>query len=246
MTLRARSTSFGLWKIAALCALLAWGRARADEPQPTAQTESQPQTAAPATTAPATTAPAATPRPAAGGSLDFDLFGDQPKPTAATPPGAQLSPARDPAQVAREVKRRRTMLQLHQGFGFATLALMAATLVLGQLNYVDKYGGGDFTENYQLPHLALALATSASFATGAILGLAAPTPYKKPIKADAALLHKVMMGVATAGMVTQLALGFATATQGGELHQRDMALGHLVTGYGTFAAMLTGYLAYVF
>jgi hypothetical protein len=192
--------------------------------------------------------PAPTPPPPAKGALDFDLFGDQ-KP--ATPPGANLGPqltpgGRDPVLIEKQVKRRRRMLQMHQGFGFATLVLLAATCVIGQLNYVDKYGGGDFTEKYQYPHLGLAMAATVSFAATGILGLAAPTPYKKPLKADKALLHKVMMGIATAGMATQLALGFATAAKGGELFQRDLALTHLVTGYVTFAAMTTGYLAFVF
>jgi len=174
-------------------------------------------------------------------------FGDKPQ----TSPGANLGPqttpgGRDPAVIERQVHRRRRMLQLHQGFGFATLVLLAATCVIGQLNYIDKYGGGDFTEKYQYPHLGLAMASTASFATTGLLALFAPTPYKKPLKRDAALLHKVMMGVATFGMAAQLALGFATAAKGGELFQRDLALTHLVTGYVTFAAMTTGYLAFVF
>ncbi len=179
--------------------------------------------------------------------MDFDLFGDAPK---ATPNGATLPAsnqvAKDPALIAKQVKVRRRVLELHQGFGFATLVAFAATIVIGQLNYQDKYGGGDFTNRYSSAHLGLSLGTSALFATDAILALAAPTPYPKPIKADAALLHKVMMGIATAGMVTQLALGFATASNGGQLQQRDMARGHLVVGYTTFASLLTGYLAYVF
>ncbi len=201
--------------------------------------------APPASGAPSSTPDGGTPAPRSG-ALDFDLFGDAPKPTA---PGAQLAAAAkgvDPLVIAQQVRTRRRMLQLHQGFGFATLALLAATVVIGQLNYIDKYGGGDFTERYQTPHLGLALASTATFATTGILGLAAPTPYKKPIRADAALLHKVMMGLATAGMVTQLALGFVTAAKGGDLIQRDLALGHLVAGYATFAAMATGYLAFVF
>ena len=217
--------------------LLCGSVTRADEPPP------------PPPASPPAKPPTATGNPPAkdGASLDFDLFGDSKKPAA---PGLDLSPGavptRDPAVIERLVHRRRRMLQVHQGFGFATLILLAATCVIGQLNYVDKYGGGDFTEKYQTPHLALALASTASFATTGLLALFAPTPYKKPIRADAALLHKVMMCIATAGMAAQLALGFATAAKGGELLQRDLALTHLVTGYVTFAAMTTGYLAFVF
>ncbi len=192
--------------------------------------------------------PAPAGKPAAkGDSLDFDLFGDKsqaPQNGAALPSGAQV--ARDPLLIAKQVKRRRLILQLHQGFGFATLVTFAATMVLGQLNYIDKFGGGDYTNRYNTPHLGLAITTTALFATDGILALAAPNPYPKKIKADVALLHKVMMGLATAGMVAEIALGFVSASKGGELVQRDLALGHLVNGYVTFAAMTAGYLAYVF
>lgn len=181
-------------------------------------------------------------------SLDFDLLGDQ-KPT---PPGANLSlpasshPKPDSLMLEKQVRKRRLMLQLHQGFGFATLALVAATCVLGQLSYIDMFGGGTYTKEFLPYHETLAWASTATFATTGLLGVLAPTPYKKPLRLDAALLHKVMMGLATAGFVAQIALGFATASKGGELVQRDLALAHLVTGYGIFAAMATGYLAFVF
>ena len=179
-------------------------------------------------------------------SLDFDLFDDGSKKPAA--PGLDLrlsSPNQNPELIARISRRRRLILQLHQGFGFATLALLAATVVIGQLNYVDKYGG-DYTNRYQNVHLGLATASTALFAVDAGLALFAPNAYKKPIRADAALVHKIMMGVAAAGFITEIILGPLTAAKGGDLNQRDFALAHVVTGYVTFASMLGGYLAYVF
>ena len=235
---------------ASLALLLVWsGTARADEPAPA------PSQAVPTDTSPepepereAAPKPPASPAPAVpaknGASFDFDLFGDGNKPGHAAPPTSAST--RDPIRLEHDVRLRRRMLSVHQGFGFATLVLLAATVVIGQLNYVDKYGGGDFTERYQTPHLALALTSSASFATTGLLALFAPTPYKKPRRADAAMLHKVMMGIATAGMAAELALGFATASKGGELYQKNIALTHLVTGYVTFASMAAGYLAFVF
>jgi hypothetical protein len=199
--------------------------------------------------APATPAPAAAPADGSSNSLDFDLFGDK-KPPA---PGVNLSlppataPKPDSLLLAKQVKKRRLMLQLHQGFGFATLALLAATCVLGQLEYDDKFTrSGTDTGRYLTAHESLAYASTATFATTGLLGLLAPTPYKKPLKLDAALLHKVMMGIATAGFLAELALGFATAAGGGELFQRDLAITHLATGYVTFGAMTAGYLAFVF
>jgi len=233
--------------------------AGADEvvPAPAAKAAEEPEVLEPPehkVEKPATpSAPAAAPAVKPGGSLDFDLFGDSApagSPGKPAAPGARLPSGKqvagDPLVIARQVKRRRLILQLHQGFGFATLAVFAATIVIGQLNYIDKFGGGDFTGVYQNPHLGLAMATTGLFATDALLALCAPNPYPKPIKVDSALLHKVMMGLATAGMVAEIGLGFASASKSGQLEQRNLVLGHLVNGYVTFAAMATGYLAYVF
>ncbi len=187
--------------------------------------------------------PAPAPAPARPPALDFNLLDD---------PAAKKAPAADAAKAARDrdfdrkVKRRRSILLWHQGLGFATLVALAATCVIGQLNYQDKYGPGNDDARYYNAHLGLAVSTSALFATTGILALAAPEPYKKPLRADTALAHKVLMAVATAGMAAQLVLGPIAAFREGKLDQRDYALAHLVTSYATFAAMATGVLVYVF
>ena len=59
--------------------------------------------------------------------------------------------APDPGELARQqelegkLQTRRTMLQYHQIGGMLTLATLGATVVFGQLNYNDKYGGGGDT-----------------------------------------------------------------------------------------------------
>ena len=88
--------------------------------------------------------------------------------------------------------------------------------------------------------------TSVSFATTGILAVAAPNPFARKLKADRALFHKVMMTLATAGMVAQLIMGPVSTSLDGNLSQRNLALGHLVTGYATWAAMASGMLAFVF
>jgi hypothetical protein len=174
-----------------------------------------------------------------GEGLNFDFFGDS---TKSSPPDAKCQ-----AELDAKVKRRRRMLQAHQAFGFITLGLLGATLVVGQINYDDKFSrDGTYSGVYQLPHLGLAAASAATFMTTGLLALLAPNPYAKPIKADAALVHKVMMGLATAGMVTQLILGPISSSREGKLEQRDFALGHLAMGYATFVLMAAGALAYVF
>jgi hypothetical protein len=174
---------------------------------------------------------------------DFDFnFGEK-----KVDPGTQAEDARKAALIDRQVRTRRRVLQVHQAFGFITLGALAATLVIGQLNYQDRYAaGGTDDRRYYDAHLGLALGTTATFSITGILALAAPNPYKKPIKADTALLHKIAMGLATAGFVAQIILGPITASREGKLDQRDYAIAHLVTGYATFAFMSVGVFAYVF
>jgi hypothetical protein len=178
---------------------------------------------------------------ARAGDFDFDLSGDTKKSAA-----EDLEQQKKAAQIAEKVKLRRRMLTAHQVFGFSTLALLAASLVLGTLNYVDKFGeAGDYSGNYNLPHLVLASASSVTFATGAMLGLTAPNPYPKKIKFDSALVHKLSMALASACFVANLILGPISASRAGELDQRDLATGHLVLGYAAFGFMAAGTLSFV-
>lgn len=238
-----RFVSASSWVVAAALALAPVG-ARADAPPvplagPPASATSGPESPPAPPAAPASAPAAAT--ATADSGFDFDLFVDQP---AAKPVPLVPDPKR--IEFERRVKLRRKVLQLHQGFGFTTLGLLAVTLILGQLNYLDKYGGGDLTGRYQYPHLALASLSTVSFATTGLLALLAPTPYKKELKADRALLHKVMMTLATAGMVAQVIMGPLASSMDGNLNQRGLALGHLVTGYASWAFMATGMMAFVF
>lgn len=175
-------------------------------------------------------------------TFDFDLFAEPgtPKPRPALVPDAKR------LEHERKVKLRRKMLTLHQAFGFTTLGVMALQLVLGQLHYLDKYGGGDLTNRYQLAHLTFGIASTASFAATGILAVAAPNPFERKLKVDRALFHKVMMTLATAGMVAQMIMGPVSASLDGDLNQRNLALGHLVTGYATWAFLASGMLAFVF
>jgi len=162
--------------------------------------------------------------------------------------GAHLTAADEARARALEskVRLRRSVLVWHQALGFVTLAGLAAACVIGQLNYDDKYLSGTDNGRFYNAHLGLGVGTGALFAVTGILALAAPNPYPKPIKFDTALLHKLAMALATAGMVAQMVLGPITAAREGKLDQRQWATAHLVTGYATFGFMATGVLAYVF
>jgi hypothetical protein len=177
-----------------------------------------------------------------GGAFDFSLDNEKKK--------SPEEEAKDKAKLAKlesDVKVRRKLLQAHQALGFATLAVFAAQLVIGQLNYQDKYGReGTYTNDYKWAHLGLGVGTATLFGATGIVALAAPNPYPKPIKFDAALVHKLCMALAAAGMATQLILGPITAFRDGKLDQREFAVAHLAIGYTTFAFMSAGVLSYVF
>lgn len=232
-----------LASLAALCAVALVapvGSARADQPAPAQQPAPEVTPPAPAVTPPAPPASGA----ASPDAFDFDL-GDQPKQS----PAEAAAQQKRVEELERKVKTRRGMLRAHQAIGFATLGVMAATLVVGQLNYVARYGGynnGNDYDRFQVPHWGLAATTSVLFTGLGILGVAAPNPYPKPIKLDSALVHKVTMILATAGMVTQLIMGPITTAYEGKLNQRDLAVGHLVVGYATWGFMAAGVLAYTF
>jgi hypothetical protein len=162
-------------------------------------------------------------------SLDFDDLLPAP-PEAAAP---------DP-RLTRKVERRRTMLTLHQGLGFATWGTLAATTLVGQLDFNDRFRGGGDTGRYHGWHRGLAYGTSALFVSAGLLALLAPEPYAKRTRLDTATLHKVAMAVATTGMVAQVALGVAARGRAGTVRERDLANAHQVTGYATLGAMTVG------
>jgi hypothetical protein len=181
--------------------------------------------------------------PAPSGDFNFDLGGAAPSHKTPAEQAAQLARTRD---IERKVHLRRNLLVAHQAFGFITLGTLAATLVLGTLNYVDKFGTGSDDGRFYDAHRYLASAASTTFATTGILALAAPDPYPKPVRLDSALLHKVMMAGATACFAADLILGVISASRDGKLDQRDLAISHLSIGYGAFGFMTAGTLAYVF
>ena len=184
----------------------------------------------PAPRAPSQTTPP--PPPSSGQSApadDFDLLPKEKVP--------------DPAlqkELLEKLALRRTMLHLHQLGGFATLGVMGATVVLGQLNYSDKYGRGGDTEKYMVAHRWLGIGTAVVFAATAALAVFAPSPLEKPLRLDTATLHKLSLAVATAGMIAQIVLGPVIASKQGQLSQRDFALAHQIVGYATFAATAAG------
>lgn len=169
--------------------------------------------------------------------MDFDLL--EPSPAAETP---RLV---DP-ELERAIARRRTMLTVHQGLGLATLTTLAATVVVGQLHFNDRYRGGGDPGRYDGWHAGLVIGTSTLFTATGLLGLFAPTPFEKAPRLDTITLHKFFVSLATVGMLTQVVLGLVTASREGQLVQVDLARAHQAVGYATLGAVGAGALMIVF
>lgn len=169
------------------------------------------------------------------GTGDIDLL-----PEVAAPDAARQR------ELESQLHTRRTMLHLHQVGGMLTLAALGATVIFGQLNYNDIYGGGGDTQQWYQWHKWSAFTATALFVATGALAIFAPSPLEKPMRLDTAMLHRIAMGVATAGMVTQIVLGFVTASKGGSISQRDYALAHQIVGYTTFAATAVGFAVLTF
>jgi len=186
---------------------------------------------APAATAPATTAASESGQP----DLGFDLLGPQ-----------DTGPK--PAVVDEErVKLRRKMLTYHPLLGLGLLVCETATIVVGQLNYSDRFGGGPSSGRYERAHLLLAGGTALLFVGTGLLALLAPNPLDKPHQGfDRVLLHKLAMLTATAGMVSEIVLGIYTTRREGYLNQASFARVHLAIGYATLAATYVGVGSIVF
>jgi hypothetical protein len=174
--------------------------------------------------------------PPAPSSFDFDLLGGSP----------EARPV-DPA-FERAVGKRRLMLKVHQGLGIATWTTLAATAVVGQLDFNDRFRGGGDTGRYHGAHKGLAYGSAALFATAAAFSLLAPSPYEKRTEKalDTVTLHKISMGVAAAGMLAQVALGIAARNQAGSLRERDLAAAHQLLGYATLGAASAGAVVLLF
>jgi hypothetical protein len=175
--------------------------------------------------------------------LDFDLFGPENAASAAANSADKI------ASTGVLVQKRRHRLETHQLLGLTTWAFMAASCIVGQLNYNDLYGGGSGRGNYMMPHRLLVYSTTGLFTATGIYALLAPQPYKRPLKFDTGLLHRVAAIGATAGIVAEVVLGFITARTadaGNPSGIANMAKVHDVIGWTTFGFMSVAGTAWLF
>jgi hypothetical protein len=188
----------------------------------------------------AVSTPAPSDKPA---GLDFEFFGPEDATSSATDSADKIANASALSQ------KRRHRLETHQLLGLTTWAFMAASCIIGQLNYNDLYGGGSGRGSYMMPHRLLVYSTAGLFTATGIYVLLAPQPYKKPLKFDTGLIHRVAAIGATAGMVAEVVLGFITARtadSGNPSGISQMAKIHDVVGWTTFGFMTVAGTAWLF
>jgi len=186
---------------------------------------------------------------AAKPGLDFDFFGGA---QAGKEASAQEVPSAPDAlgdALAAKAHTRRWMLRAHQTLGLATWALMVGTVVVGQLNYNQLYGGGGGSLKWQTPHRVLLLSTAIAYAAAASFAIIAPTPFKKPLRFDTGLIHRIAVSAATLGMVTQMVLGWVTTRRADAGNPHDLstlARTHQVVGYATLGCLTVAGMVWVF
>jgi hypothetical protein len=191
--------------------------------------------AADKTTLPSAAPPAPAATEATQPDLGFDLLG----------PGSEE--AKPAAYDERRVRLRRNLLATHSLLGLGLAVATTATVVVGQLNYSDRFGGGPSSARYERAHLLLAVGTGILFVGTGLLAIVAPNPLAKRHQGlDRVLLHKIAMFTAAAGMATQIALGTYTSRREGYLNQESLARTHLAIGYATLAATYFGVGSIVF
>jgi hypothetical protein len=180
--------------------------------------------------------------------LDFDFFGDKSTGPTSGEAGGEDSEAKA-SEIEQASQTRRWMLKTHQVLGIATWLLMAGTVTVGQLNYNQLYGGGGGSTKWQAPHQILVLSTSVAFAATAAFAIFAPTPYKKPLRFDTGLVHRIAVIGATLGMLTEGVLGWWTTHQanaGNPNNLGTMVRTHQIVGYTTFGFLTVAGAVWVF
>ncbi len=170
-----------------------------------------------------------------GTDLSFDLL----------PPSALVDPAKA-AKIEKQMKLRRTLLTIHLINGYALLAALGVTEVLGALDFYDRFGGGGYTNRYNDWHEAFAVASTVIFAGQAGLAIAAPNPFPKAAGLTASTFHRIFEYTAAAGMATEIVTGPVSAAMAGKISERDWAVAHLLIGSITYALVIAGYLAWFF
>lgn len=172
---------------------------------------------------------------------DLDLFGDT---------AAEKAKLAEP-DLEGELGTRRWMLKTHQILGMATLALTAATVLIGHFNYDRLYGPGrNGSDGLLMTHRVLAYSTVGAFATTATFSVFAPKRVQREDSGFSTVdIHKLAVAGASLGMLAQVGLGFAAgraADAGNPNTPARLAGAHQVVGWATLGLLTTAAVSLLF
>lgn len=170
-----------------------------------------------------------------------------------------LEPA-EPSALAQQLQAREELATIHRVFGIATWASMAATAVLGWIQFADEYGFhgnendtacangtavfNDFCTGVPWAHAIAGFTTAALYFTTAGISLAMPAPLE--VSADVEL-HKTLRWVHLATMVATAVFGVVTANIDADFETRQaLALVHQGLGVTTFGLLTAAAAVVVF
>lgn len=172
------------------------------------------------------------------------------------------APRREPpdTSIADQLRQREAVRPFHVAFGTATGIATYATTILGFLTFNDRYGwtgngadsgcgtgspifGMEACNSPPYTHMISALTASTLFTVTFTLALFMPDPLGIDQgggeQATLLTIHKALRWGLLGLFVTQLALGFVTASVNDYGTQRDLAIAHLTIGTVTNLAMTT-------
>ncbi|MDW8020281.1 MAG: hypothetical protein RMI34_09425 [Chloroherpetonaceae bacterium] len=147
----------------------------------------------------------------------------------------------------RELDFRRAMLSTHQLLGFATLGLMTASVVFGQvlLNDYEALRFDEAARNRQV-HRTLSIITFGTYMTTAAMSTFAPPPLIRRDEWNTVTTHKLLAVVHLAGMIAQPILAISAANSRDFEQIRALRRAHQIVGYVTLAALATAMVVMTF
>jgi len=144
----------------------------------------------------------------------------------------------------KEMKLRRTMLEAHEIAGFATLAAMIATCVVGQIAY-NEYPNRINPTVGSLKS-SLAAATILMYFGTASLSIFTPPPMIRRNEWSTVSTHKLLATIHFTGMLlTPLLADYIGGEHGGKISRTGETV-HMISGYTTTAAFAAAMLVVTF
>ncbi len=156
----------------------------------------------------------------------------------------------DPSHRKIELSLRRTMLTAHQIGGFATLALMVPTLILGQRNIQNwndaNAGIRPLDRQLNRTHHEIAMITFGTYMATGALAILAPPPLVRRDDWSTVTIHKTLAWVHFTGMVATPILAALAAHAPTLSEARNLRTAHEIAAYTTAAALAASFLVITF